>query len=100
TLEAYYQEAGRAGRDGQPARCVILFAYQDRFTHEFFIDKMGEANTGPDNPLLEERKSHARHKLELMIRYAQTHRCRRQMILDYFGDEQEITGCRCDVCRR
>ena len=37
TLEAYYQEAGRAGRDGQPAHCVLLHAYPDRFTHEFFI---------------------------------------------------------------
>ena len=37
TLEAYYQEAGRAGRDGQPAECVLLHAYRDRFTHEYFI---------------------------------------------------------------
>src|SRR5580658_5248658 len=44
TLEAYYQEAGRAGRDGRPARCVILFSYQDRFTQEFFIEKLGEDN--------------------------------------------------------
>ena len=39
TLEAYYQEAGRAGRDGQPADCVVLHAYADRFTHEFFIEQ-------------------------------------------------------------
>jgi ATP-dependent DNA helicase RecQ len=39
TLEAYYQEAGRAGRDGGPADCVLLHAYADRFTHEFFIDQ-------------------------------------------------------------
>jgi ATP-dependent DNA helicase RecQ len=39
TLEAYYQEGGRAGRDGGPADCVLLHAYPDRFTHEFFIEQ-------------------------------------------------------------
>ena len=38
TLEAYYQEAGRAGRDGQPAECILLHAFRDRFTHEYFIN--------------------------------------------------------------
>src|SRR3954467_9629387 len=42
TLEAYYQEAGRAGRDGQMARCIVLFSYQDRKTQEYFISKIGE----------------------------------------------------------
>jgi ATP-dependent DNA helicase RecQ len=98
TLEAYYQEAGRAGRDGLPARCVVLFSYQDRFTQEFFIDKIGQDRDGVDPAVIERLKQRARDKLDLMLRYAQTHRCRRQMILDYFGDESEISGCVCDTC--
>lgn len=99
TLEAYYQEAGRAGRDGAPARCVILFSYQDRYTHEFFIDKLGQETPEADPGEIEQRKQRAREKLELMIRYAQTHRCRREQILDYFGDTSAVEDCRCDVCR-
>ena len=100
TLEAYYQEAGRAGRDGLPSRCVLLFGYQDKYTQEFFIEKIGQDNPGADPKRVAELKRHATIKLDLMVRYAQTHRCRRQMILDYFGDEADVTDCRCDVCWR
>jgi ATP-dependent DNA helicase RecQ len=100
TLEAYYQEAGRAGRDGRPARCAILFSYQDRYTQEFFIERIGEDTPNANAAIIAERKDHASQKLDLMIRYAQTHLCRRQQILDYFGDEQQIHDCTCDICRR
>lgn len=99
TIEGYYQEAGRAGRDGDPARCIVLFSFADRRTQEFFIEKIGE-----DGSLDALRKAElqqiARDKLELMVRFLSTHRCRRQMILDYFGDESEIKDCTCDVCSR
>jgi len=100
TLEAYYQEAGRAGRDGQMSRCTVLFNYQDRKTQEFFISKIGEGNDNADPAAIDELRKRATHKLDLVFKYAQTHRCRRQMILDYFGDESEVTGCQCDVCRQ
>jgi ATP-dependent DNA helicase RecQ len=101
TIEAYYQEAGRAGRDGQTSRCVLLFSYQDRYTQEFLIDKIGSEQENPNPAVIAELKQHARQKLELVLKYAQTHRCRRQMILDYFGDaSSEVTGCQCDVCSR
>ncbi|HEV8378738.1 MAG TPA: RecQ family ATP-dependent DNA helicase [Tepidisphaeraceae bacterium] len=106
TVEAYYQEAGRAGRDGSPSRCVLLFSYQDRYIHEFFISKIGEENSDapqveqPDLEHIQALKDHAMQKLEMVIQYAQTHRCRREMILDYFGDESEVRDCNCDVCHR
>lgn len=98
TLEAYYQEAGRAGRDGAPSRCIILFNYQDRFTQQFFIDKIGEGNDAADPKIIAALKKRGTEKLDLVIRYATTHNCRRQMILDYFGDRAPVEGCTCDVC--
>ena len=83
-------------------RCVMLFSYQDRYTQEFFIDKIGE-DADPehaDPAIIEERKAHARQKLELILHYSRTHRCRRRMILDYFGDPADVENCHCDVCRR
>jgi ATP-dependent DNA helicase RecQ len=97
TLEAYYQEAGRAGRDGRPARCVLLYNFADRHTQDYFIDQIGQDKT-IDPQLVDELKRHARQRLDQMIVYAGAHRCRRRMILDYFGDEAPVHACRCDTC--
>jgi len=103
TLEAYYQEAGRAGRDGLPSTATLVYHFGDRLTQEFFIDNIGRDAGGRgddvDEKWIDTLKKRATAKLDLMTRYARIARCRRQQILDYFGDEQTVSNCSCDVCR-
>jgi ATP-dependent DNA helicase RecQ len=77
-----------------------MFNYQDRVLQDFFIDKIGEERDAADPQVIAELKQRATDKLELMLRYAQTHHCRRRAILDYFGDESDVENCACDVCGR
>ena len=87
SLEAYYQEIGRAGRDGEPAACVMLFNYADKRTHDFFIDNSFSAD--PNRAALERRK------LREMISFCYHEACFRAYLLDYFGDvhSQNCAGC-------
>jgi ATP-dependent DNA helicase RecQ len=90
-MEAYYQEAGRAGRDGEPGECILLFGAQDILTQKFFIE---QSNLPPD------RKSNEYKKLQAMVDFCYTPKCLRSAILEYFGDTQGSEPCgTCSSCK-
>jgi ATP-dependent DNA helicase RecQ len=99
SVEAYYQEAGRAGRDGKPSNCLLFYNSRDLRTQEFFIKNIGENNSALGKKEIESLQKHARKKLDLMLSYASSMRCRRRQILDYFGESTAVDGCECDVCQ-
>ncbi len=89
TLEGYYQETGRAGRDGLPSECVLFFSAGDRAKFARFIDEI-------EDPAERER---AHQQLDQMIAYCEARTCRRAFVLQYFGESYDKTDCGgCDVC--
>lgn len=87
TLEGYYQEIWRAGRDGLPSDCVLFYSWWDKRKHDFFID---------DTDDLEEKEK-AEKKLQEIIQYCELRSCRRKHLLKYFWEKSEDCG-NCDIC--
>lgn len=98
SMENYYQEAGRAGRDGENSRCILLFSAQDVMIDKFLLDnKVFEEIDAEDIELIRQRDA---YRLQVMEGYCKTTSCLRNYILEYFGEKTDSPCDNCGNCHR
>ena len=95
SLEYYYQEAGRAGRDGEEAECVLFFSKQDIMINKFLLQNKASAGDVASDI---QKTANDQRKLQQMINYCETDKCLREFILSYFGDTMPCICNKCSNC--